>query len=114
MRVQIDEARQADSLELAVCPQHLDEPLGLRASVFVSVEGDDIIEVARARTFRQCAELLGEGFHIVVGQHLDPFLGRIGIGMKNRGVDGGRMTRSSAVRPSLTRGKLCVDETGPL
>ena len=72
-----------DALERTFLAQHGNELLLLGAGLGVSVEVDDVIEVARPGALGERPEFFGEGFDVVVGEHLDAFFRGVGIGMKN-------------------------------
>jgi hypothetical protein len=56
--------------------------------VGVSVKIDDIVEVARSGALGESSEFFGECLDIIIGQHLNPFLRHVRIGMKDFCRDG--------------------------
>lgn len=83
MRLDIGKLRKSDTLEGAFLAQHLNKMLLLGPGVGVPVEIHNILEVARPGALGQGSEFLSEGFDVVIGDHLDPFFRRIGIGMED-------------------------------
>jgi hypothetical protein len=84
----VGKPRQLYALEDAFLAQYGDELLLFGSGLGVAVEIDDIVKVARPRALAQRPKLLGKGFNIIVGEHLDAFLGGIAKGMKNFGDRG--------------------------
>ena len=107
VRLDVGKLRQLDALEDAFLAQYGDELLLFGPGLGVAVEIDDIIKVARPRALAQRPEFLGKGFNIIVGEHLDAFLGGVAIGMKNFGdrgrqydaFVGGQVELNSGQRP---------------
>src|SRR5215471_15719996 len=81
MRLDVSKLRQLDAFERAFITEYSNELLLLGASLSVSVEINNIIEITRPGAFGQSSKFFGEGFNVVVGKHLNPFFRRIGIGM---------------------------------
>jgi hypothetical protein len=84
MRLQVDELRHLDTFEGAFLAQDIEENCLIGQCFRVAEQIDHVVEVARPGAFRQRPEFLGKGLDIVIGQHLDTFLGSITVRVKYR------------------------------
>lgn len=87
VRLKVGHARNADALEFTLGAQDFHEVLRFRTCIGIPVEMYDIIEIAWARPFRQCSELLRECLGVIVGQDFDAIFRNIAVWMEDLLVD---------------------------
>ena len=83
MQLKVGYARYVDALEFTLGVQDFHEPLRFRTCFGIPVEMYDVIEIAWARSFRECSELFRKRFRVCVSQTFDAFLRSIAVWMED-------------------------------